>query len=54
MEIGLMMVGTVMVYAALFSTGFIIYGEFAQGVIAGAVAVTGGLFILFSWKKLNS
>ena len=54
MEIGLMMVGTVMVYAALFSTGFIIYGEIAKGVIAGAVAVAGGLFILFSWKKLNS
>lgn len=54
MEIGLMMVGTVMVYAALFSTGFFIYGEIAQGVIAGAIAVAGGLFILFSWKKLNS
>jgi Na+/proline symporter len=54
MEIGLMLVGTVMVYAALFSTGFFIYGEIAQGVIAGAVAVAGGLFILFSWKKLNS
>ncbi len=54
MEIGLMLVGTVMVYAALFSTGFFIYGEMAQGVIAGAVAVAGGLFILLSWKKLNS
>lgn len=54
MEIGLMLVGTVMVYAALFSTGFFIYGEIAQGVIAGAIAVAGGLFILFSWKKLNS
>ena len=54
MEIGLMLVGTVMVYAALFSTGFFIYGETAQGVIAGAIAVAGGLFILFSWKKLNS
>jgi len=54
MEIGLMIVGTVMVYAALFSTGFFIYGEIAQGVIAGALAVAGGLFILLSWKKLNS
>ena len=54
MEIGLMLVGTVMVYAALFSTGFFVYGEIAQGVIAGAVAVAGGLFIPFSWKKLNS
>lgn len=54
MEIGLMLVGTVMVYAALFSTGFFIYGEIAQGMIAGAIAVAGGLFILLSWKKLNS
>ncbi len=54
MEIGLMLVGTVMVYAALFSTGFFIYGEIAQGVIAGAIAIAGGLFILLSWKKLNS
>ena len=54
MEIGLMLVGTIMVYAALFSTGFFIYGEIAQGVIAGAIAVAGGLFILISWKKLNS
>jgi Na+/proline symporter len=54
MEIGLMLVGTIMVYAALFSTGFFIYGEIAQGVIAGAIAVAGGLFILLSWKKLNS
>jgi Na+/proline symporter len=54
MEIGLMLVGTVMVYAALFSTGFFIYGEMAQGVIAGAVAVAGGLYIMLSWKKLNS
>ena len=54
MEIGLMLVGTGMVYAALFSTGFFIYGEIAQGVIAGAIAIAGGLFILLSWKKLNS
>ena len=54
MEIGLMLVGTVMVYAALFSTGFFIYGEIVQGVIAGVVALAGALFILLSWKKLNS
>jgi Na+/proline symporter len=54
MEIGLMLVGTVMVYAALFSTGFFIYGEIIQGVIAGVIAAAGGLFILLSWKKLNS
>ncbi|MDA0314534.1 MAG: Na+:solute symporter [Bacteroidetes bacterium] len=51
-EIGLMMVGTFMVYAALFSSGLFIYGEVAEGFIAAAIAVAGGLFILFSWKKI--
>jgi len=37
-----------------FPPDYFIYGEIAQGVIAGALAVAGGLFILLSWKKLNS
>lgn len=52
-EIGLMMVGTFMVYAALFSTGFFIYGETVSGIIAAIVAVIGGGIILMSWKKLK-
>ena len=48
-----MLVGTFMVYAALFATGFFIYGKLAEGIMAAAIAVAGGLLILFSWKKLG-
>jgi solute:Na+ symporter, SSS family len=52
-EIGLMITGTFMVYAALFSTGFFIYGKTMEGLIAAVIAVVGGLIIIKSWKKLN-
>jgi Na+/proline symporter len=52
-EIGLMITGTFMVYAALFSTGFFIYGETMQGLISAVIAVVGGLIIIKSWKKLH-
>ena len=52
-EIGLMMVGTGMVYAALFSTGFYIYGQLMEGSIAAVIAVVGGIIIIRSWKKLG-
>lgn len=52
-EIGLMLTGTVMVYAALFSTGFFIYGNILPGFIAAVIAVAGGGIIISAWKKLN-
>jgi hypothetical protein len=52
-EIGLMITGTFMVYSALFSTGFFIYGEMVSGFIAGAIALIGGFIIISSWKKLK-
>jgi Na+/proline symporter len=52
-EIGLMLVGTVMVYAALFATGFFIYGNMMGGVIGTVVTLIGGAIILKSWKNLN-
>jgi hypothetical protein len=42
-----------MVYAALFSTGFFIYGKTMPGVIAAVIALVGGVIIIKSWKKLN-
>lgn len=51
-EIGLMLVGTVMIYAALFSTGFFIYGNIKFGVIAAIVSLFGGAIIIKSWKNL--
>lgn len=52
-EIGLMLVGSVMVYAALFATGFWIYGKQSFALIASTVAVLGAFVIIGSWKKLN-
>jgi Na+/proline symporter len=52
-EIGLMLVGTVMIYAALFATGFFIYGNMNYGTIATIVALTGGFIIIKSWKNLR-
>ncbi|WP_026966654.1 sodium:solute symporter family protein [Algoriphagus terrigena] len=52
-EIGLMLVGTVMVYAALFSTGFYIYGNAVAGTIAAVIALAGGGIILKAWKNLH-
>jgi len=52
-EIGLMLNGTVMVYAALFSTGFFIYGNMIPGFIAAVIALIGGGVIISAWKKLH-
>ncbi|WP_092729030.1 sodium:solute symporter family protein [Algoriphagus alkaliphilus] len=52
-EIGLMLTGTVMVYAALFSTGFFIYGNLLPGFIAAGIAILGGGIIISAWKKLH-
>jgi Na+/proline symporter len=52
-EIGLMMIGSVMIYAALFSTGFFIYGNMMAGFISAVVALAGGLIILKSWKTIS-
>jgi Na+/proline symporter len=52
-EIGLMLVGTVMIYSALFETGFFIYGNINYGTIATIVSVIGGAIIIKSWKNLH-
>lgn len=52
-EIGLMVTGTIMVYAALFSTGFFIYGNMISGSIAAVIALAGGFVIISSWKNLK-
>jgi Na+/proline symporter len=52
-EIGLMLTGTVMVYAALFSTGFFIYGNMVPGFIAAVIALAGGFVIISAWKNLK-
>lgn len=52
-EIGLMLIGSIMIYAALFSTGFWIYGESLNGTIATIVSLVCGAVVIASWKKLG-
>ncbi|WP_407936185.1 sodium:solute symporter family transporter, partial [Aquiflexum sp.] len=53
MEIGLMLVGSVMVYATLFAVGFWIYGNVVSASIATVIAIVGGIIIIMSWKKMR-
>lgn len=53
MEIGLMLVGTVMVYAALFAVGFVLYGNFVGALIAGVVSLAGGFIIIRNWDRMK-
>ena len=53
MEIGLMLVGSVMVYATLFAVGFWIYGNVVSASIATIIAIIGGIIIIKSWKKMR-
>jgi len=53
MEIGLMLVGSIMVYATLFAVGFWIYGNVVSASVATVVAIVGGVIILKSWKNMR-
>lgn len=53
MEIGLMLVGSIMVYAALFSAGFWIYSNAVGGTIAGVIALAGAVTVIRGWKKMR-
>ncbi|SHM33552.1 transporter, SSS family [Cyclobacterium lianum] len=53
MEIGLMLIASVMVYAALFAVGFWIYGQVLAAVIATLLAVAGGILVFRGWKKMR-
>src|SRR5690606_18147640 len=53
MEIGLMLVASVMVYSAVFATGFWIYGNVMAAVITTIIAIVGGIIISKSWSRMK-
>jgi Na+/proline symporter len=53
MEIGLMLIGSIMVYAALFAAGFWIYGESLSALVATVVSAAGGVLVFRGWKKMR-
>jgi Na+/proline symporter len=52
-EIGLMLVGSIMIYSALFATGFWLYGESINAMIATLISVVSGGIVLLSWRNLR-
>lgn len=52
-EIGMMLAGTVMVYSALFSTGFFIYGNTLGGIIGAVISIACSVVLIRAWKSLN-
>src|SRR5690606_26937192 len=53
MEIGLMLIASIMVYAALFATGYWIYGNTVPAVITTVIAILGGVVVFRAWSKLK-
>src|SRR5690554_4477998 len=53
-EIGLMLIASIMVYTALFATGFWIYGNVLAGTITTIISIICGVIIFRGWEKLNS
>ena len=52
-ELGMMFVGSVMIYAALFGMGYLLYGQTVWAGIALGVMLLSGLILRSLWKKLN-
>jgi SSS family solute:Na+ symporter len=53
MEIGLMLVASLMVYSTVFATGYWIYGNTVPAVITTAVSIIGGVVLFKAWSKLK-
>ncbi len=53
LQIACMLGGTIMVYAALFGTGFAIYGHMWQAVAAFTIAALSALWLIKAWRRLG-
>ena len=54
LEIACVLLGTVTVYSALFSVGFLIYGKIPSFLIALALTLAGGWYLSRNWSRLKA
>ncbi|GAA5042746.1 sodium/glucose cotransporter [Marivirga lumbricoides] len=54
LEILSVFIGTVAVFAALFATGYFIYGRLALGAGISLVSAAGFAWLMYMWKRLSS
>jgi Na+/proline symporter len=52
-EIGLMLIASIMVYATVFATGYWIYGNVTAAVITTIISIIGGVVIIANWKTIK-
>ncbi|MFC4870472.1 sodium:solute symporter family protein [Negadavirga shengliensis] len=53
MEIGLVLIASIMVYAALFAAGFWIYSMVTAAAIATIVAIGGAILVFKGWRRMR-
>jgi solute:Na+ symporter, SSS family len=54
MEVACMFAGVFLVYGALFSTGFWIYGQMTNALIGTFISVISGYYLITTWPKISS
>jgi len=52
-EIGGMIAGVALVWGGLFTTGFLIYGNYLNAVIAAVFTAVGAAYLILNWKNLR-
>lgn len=53
MGIVAMLIGCILIYSAMFTTGFIIYGQLTNALIGLSICVISGSVLLTVWKKIK-
>ncbi|MFH2002144.1 MAG: sodium:solute symporter family protein [Planctomycetota bacterium] len=48
-----MFAGCLLVYCALFATGYFLYGKVAPGVVLSAIAAAAAVFLGFTWSRVS-
>lgn len=52
-EIGIMLIASIMVYSAVFATGFWIYSNVPAAIAATAISLISGLVIIGTWSRMK-
>lgn len=48
-----MLLGCVLIYSTMFTTGYLIYGDYSYALTLGTLAIVSGYFLVKIWKKIS-
>ena len=49
-----MLIGSVLIYSIMFSTGYLLYGEINLGLFFMVNSVVFGVLLVFKWRKIRT